>query len=423
MNNYYTHTRNDHTRYPPLNENLRTDVVIVGGGFTGVATALGLAERGKSVVLLEAQHIGFGATGRNGGQVTGSLSGDTAMERQLKSTMGEDALAYVWDLRWRGHAIIEERIARYGIECDLKRGHLHTAWTPADVINLKKICADAERYNADFVRWLDQSEVHEILETPLYFGGIKNNRNLHLHSLNLVLGEARAAASLGVKIFEHSAVLEILDGVVGEVRTRNACVKADAVLLAGNAYHQMLKPSVRGLMFPAVLGNMTTVSLGEELASRINHQDVAVYDSRMVLDYYRLTADNRLMFGGGTSYSGREIADVEAALRPALETTFPQLKGIKIDFSWTGKAGIVLNRIPLLGRSSTNVFFAQGYSGHGIATSHIVAEICADALLGTLDEFDVFAGFKHTRLPVGTTLGNQLLALGMWYYQQRERMG
>jgi glycine/D-amino acid oxidase-like deaminating enzyme len=176
-------------------------------------------------------------------------------------------------------------------------------------------------------------------------------------------------------------------------------------------------------VFPAILGNMTTTPLSEELARRINPDDLAVYDSRMVLDYYRLTADRRLMFGGGTNYSGTDIGNVAAALRPALEQTFPDLKGIGIDYAWTGTAGIVVNRIPALGRIADNVYYAQGYSGHGIASSHIMAEVLADALTGTLQHFDLFSGLEHIRLPVGPRLGSALVALGMTYHRLLQRVG
>jgi gamma-glutamylputrescine oxidase len=184
----------------------------------------------------------------------------------------------------------------------------------------------------------------------------------------------------------------------------------------------LAQPKLRGLLFPAILGNLTTAPLDNEIAQSINPENLAVYDSRMVLDYYRLTADHRLMFGGGTNYSGRDIDNVSNTLRPALEKTFPQLEGIDIDFSWTGTAGITINRIPALGRIEGNVYYAQGYSGHGIASSHIMAEIMADALTGTMHHFDLFSSLKHIRLPVGPQTGSALVALGMAYYRLKQSL-
>lgn len=423
VDNYYSATQNDHTQYPTLSTDLRADVVVIGGGSTGVATAVELAERGLAVVLLEANRIGWGASGRNGGQVTGSLSGDSAILKQLQKRIGDDAIEVVRMLRWHGHDIIAKRVKRYGIQCDMRHGHLHTAYTAADIPDLQAALSDAQEAGlGDKVEWLNRDQVQSKLATELYHGGVLNKHNMHLHSLNLCLGEAAAASSQGAAIYECSPVTSIDHHKTPVVHTANGRVAANAVVLAGNAYHRLAQNKLRGLLFPAILGNLTTAPLGQELANKINPDNLAVYDSRTVLDYYRLTADTRLMFGGGTNYSGRDIADVASTLRPALEKTFPDLVGIDIDFAWTGAAGIVINRIPALGRISDNVYYAQGYSGHGIASSHIMAEIMADAISGTLTNFDLFSQLKHIRLPVGPRTGSALVALGMTYHRLKQAL-
>ncbi|AQS35724.1 glycine/D-amino acid oxidase, deaminating [Shewanella psychrophila] len=418
---YYNATINEETNYPRLEEDIRVDVVIIGGGFTGVATAVELAERGIKVAILEANKIGWGATGRNGGQVTGSLSGDAAMTKQLRNTIGTEAEDYVWNLRWRGHEIIKRRVAKYNIDCDLKFGHLHTAYKPAHMTEMEKTFEEAlSRGMGDELRLLSKQNIPEYLESPLYHGGLLNRRNMHLHSVNLCIGEARAALSQGALIFEHSKVIDICDGDLPVVKTEHGSITANSVLLAGNAYHKLARNKLSGMLFPASLGNCATVKLTADVAKAINPHDVAVYDSRFVLDYYRMTADNRLMFGGGTNYSGRDSKNLAAELRPAIERTFPRLKGVDIEFEWTGMAGIVVNRIPLLGKVSPNVFYCQGYSGHGVATSHIMGEIMSEAIIGQLTEFDLFAGMKHVRIPMNEWLGNQAMALGMTYYRMME---
>lgn len=423
INNYYSATVNDSTTYPALDGDLSVDIAIVGGGLTGVACAVELVERGFSVALCEANRIGWGASGRNGGQVTGSLSGDQAMLAQLRKTHGKDAEDFVWHLRWEGHNIIRERIARYAIECDVRSGHLLTAWRSSDVAQLRETVETAHSYGMeDDVSWLSTEQVHERLDTPLYHGGVLNQRNMHLHSLNLCLGEARAAVSHGAHVFEQTPVLKLIGGQTPALQTATGSIKAKKIILAGNAYHKLAQKQLKGLLFPAVLGNMTTEPLGDELADQINKHNLAVYDSRMVLDYYRLTADKRLMFGGGTNYSGRDIADVAETLLPSMLNTFPALRKTRIDYAWTGTAGIVMNRIPLVGKCSRNVYYAQGYSGHGIATSHIMAEVLAEALTGTMEKFDVFSGFTHRRVPGTQWLGNGMLAMGMWYYQFKEKL-
>jgi glycine/D-amino acid oxidase-like deaminating enzyme len=419
---YYTATLNDSTVYPTLMGTQEVDVAIIGGGFTGVATAVELAERGLKVAIIETHRIGWGASGRNGGQVTGSLSGDEAMRTQMRQRLGSEVDDFIWHLRWRGHQIIEQRVARYAIDCDLKHGHLHAAMKPSHMNELNAAYAEAERRGmGDQVQLLDRAAMATHLQSPLYLGALKNLHNLHLHPLNLCLGEARAAQSLGALIFEHSEVLEIVHGARPAVVTRHGRINARQVMLAGDVYHKLEKRQLKGKIFPAMGGIVTTAPLGE-LAAQINPQDLAVYDCRFVLDYYRLTADKRLLFGGGANYSGRDSRDIEAELRPCIERTFPALKGVPIEFKWSCAMGIVVNRIPQLGKLSDNVWYCQGYSGHGIATSHIMGEIMAEALTGTLEKFDTFAGCKHIKVPMGDVLGNPLLAAGMWYYQMLEKL-
>ncbi|WPC05013.1 FAD-binding oxidoreductase [Pseudomonas benzenivorans] len=419
---YYSATLNQETQYPTLQGRHRVDVVIIGGGFTGVASAVELAERGLKVAVVEAKKIGWGATGRNGGQVTGSLSGDAAMRKQMRNSLGAEVDDFIWRLRWRGHDIIENRVATYGIACDLKHGHLHAAMKPSHMAELEDAYEEAVRRGMGAeVSLLDGAGVREQLGSELYCGAIRNDRNLHLHPLNLCIGEARAAEGLGALIFEHSEVLEIVHGANPAVITADGRIDADQVLLAGDVYHKLEPQKLKGLIFPAMGGIVTTAPLGE-LAKAINPRDLAVYDCRFVLDYHRLTADGRLLFGGGANYSGRDSRDIAAELRPAIERTFPALKGVAIDFQWSCAMGIVMNRIPQLGKLSDNVWYCQGYSGHGIATSHVMGEIMAEALTGTLGRFDTFAACRQIKVPLGEQLGNPMLAVGMWYYQLLEKL-
>ncbi|SDZ55827.1 FAD-binding oxidoreductase [Pseudomonas sp. NFIX28] len=419
---YYSATLNQETHYPTLQGSHQVDVVIIGGGFTGVASAVELAEKGLKVAIVESHKIGWGATGRNGGQVTGSLSGDQAMRKQMRRTLGDEVDDFIWQLRWRGHQIIRQRVDKYAIACDLKHGHLHAAYKPSHLAGLRADYEEAMRRGmGDEVSLLDRQQVREVLESQLYHGAIKNTRNLHLHPLNLCIGEARAAESLGALIFEHSEVLQIVHGERPAVITAQGRIDAKQVLLAGDVYHKLEPKQLKGKIFPAMGGIVTTAPLGD-LAKRLNPQDLAVYDCRFVLDYYRMTADGRLLFGGGANYSGKDSRDIAGELRPCIERTFPALKGVAIDFQWSCAMGIVINRIPQLGKLSDNVWYCQGYSGHGIATSHIMGEIMAQAITGHLGDYDTFAACRHIRVPFGDQLGNPMLAAGMWYYQMLERL-
>jgi len=421
---YYAATRNPVAPFPRLEADIEADVAIIGGGFSGVASAVELSERGLKVALLEAEQIGWGATGRNGGQITGSLSGDTAMEKQFSRALGKAGAAdFVWNLRWRGHEIIKRRVEKYGIACDLKHGHLHAAYKPSHVAELEATYAAAQAHGmGDEVQLLRGAALHDLVGTEVYCAGLLNRRNMHVHSLNLCLGEADAARHMGAQIFTDTKVLRIEYGAAPRVVTAHGSVRAKQVLLAGNGYHRLGQRKLAGLLFPATLGIVATEPLSEAVAKSVLPTDIAVYDTRFVLDYYRLTADRRLIFGSGTNYAGGESQDIAGQIRPAIEKTFPQLKGVGIDFAWQGQDGISINRIPQLGRITPNVFYAQGYSGHGIATSHIVAEVMAKALTGEMRDFDIFASARMWRLPVGRFLGNQALALGMWYYQKLDAL-
>ncbi len=420
-NSYYAATRNDVAGFPQLREDIRVDVAIIGGGFSGVSAAVELVERGYTVAVLEAQQIGWGATGRNGGQITGSLSGDKAMVREFRKTVGEDADTFVWNLRWHGHDIIRKRVEKYGIQCDLKFGQMQTAMTQSHMAELSQIHDEGQaRGMGEHLSFLTAAEVGDRLESDLYCGGLLNTKNMHVHSLNLCLGEARAAEAAGARIFEQSKVTKIDHGTTPKVHTEHGTVTANSVLIAGNAYHLLEQKTLGGALFPASLGIMATEPLGAD-ADKINPDDLAVYDSRFVLDYYRLTADKRLLFGGGTNYSGRDTDDIAAELCPALERTFPRLKGVQIEYQWSGIDGIIINRIPEVGKISDNVFYVQGFSGHGIALTHVLGEIMAEAIAGQLNQFEVFANVRHLRLPFGRSMGSQLIALGMIYYKLLEK--
>lgn len=421
-NSYYTATLHQDTNYPKLQGTHSVDVVIIGGGFTGVATAVELAEKGLKVAIVEQNKIGWGATGRNGGQVTGSLSGEQAMRKQMRKRIGSEVDDFIWNLRWRGHEIIKSRVEKYAIACDLKHGHLHAAYKPSHLPELRQDYEEAVRRGmGDDVSLLERSQVRDILESDLYHGAIHNRRNMHLHPLNLCIGEARAAESLGALIYENSEVLEIIHGAKPAVRTAQGRIEAKQVLLAGDVYHKLEPGKLKGKIFPAMGGIVTTKPLGE-LAKRLNPLDLAVYDCRFVLDYYRMTADGRLLFGGGANYSGRDSRDIAGELRPCIEQTFPALKGVEIEFQWSCAMGIVINRIPQLGKLSDNVWYCQGYSGHGIATTHIMGEIMARAITGQLEQYNTFAACSHIRVPMGDVFGNPMLAAGMWYYQMLEKL-
>jgi glycine/D-amino acid oxidase-like deaminating enzyme len=414
---YYAATANEQTDYPVLQGSETTDICVVGGGFTGISTALSLAERGYSVVVVEANRVGWGASGRNGGQIIGGISGESKLARRY----GPDVAEILWDMHWRGRDIIHERVEKYGISCDLKSGYIEVAIKPRHMKELQEQFDKFETHDFPYeYRIVSRQETREILGTNAYLGSMINMRNGHMHPLNLCIGEARAAIGLGVKIFEQSPVTGIQHGVKPRVMTANGQIEANTVILAGNAYHALERRHLSGLTFPAGSYIIATEPLSPEIIQSINPLDLAVCDLNNVVDYFRMSADGRLLFGGQCNYSAREPRSIQNSMLPRMLKIYPQLAGVQIDYEWGGTIGIVVKRIPLLGRIGKNVYYCEGYSGHGINATHVAGEIMADAVTGTMERFDLFAKTRHIRIPLGRWFGNQIIALGMLYYRMRD---
>ena len=416
---YYAASVNEVTDYPELKGARSADVCIVGAGFTGVATALTLAESGYSVALIEANRVGWGASGRNGGQLINGISGLA----RIRKKHGEGIADMLWDLKWRGNDIIYDRIEKYGIQCDLKSGFLVVAAKPRQVTYFEEFAEERKHHKFPYKYdiW-DRQKTRAMLGTDAYHGGFICYRDGHLHPLNLCIGEARAAHELGVQIFEQSPVTDIEHGDRPKVKTAAGHIEADAVVLAGNAYSLLEPKHLSNLVFPAGSYIIGTEPLPEDVVDEINPLDVAVCDANEVVDYYRLSADKRLLYGGACNYSGRDPASIRSYILPRMLKIYPQLKDVRIDYEWGGKIGIVLNRIPAVGRINRNVYYCQGYSGHGVGATHVMGEIMSDAVAGTMEKFDLFANMGHFRIPGSKWMGNQLIALGMLYYRMKDRL-
>ena len=415
---YYAATANDITDFAPLAGEQSADVCVIGAGFTGISTALHLAERGYNVHVVEANRVGWGASGRNGGQLIGGISGEERIARSL----GREREQIFGKLRWAGHDIVRERVLKYDIQCDLKFGYLDVAIRKSHLRDMQQ--EHDKLMNAGFpheVRLLSQEETREIIGTDVYIGALLNMANGHLHPLNLCIGEANAAISIGATIYEQSPVLDIEKGQRPKVITWNGSVTADAVVIAGNAYHA-LESQLRGIMFPVNSFIIATEPLSEAVVAEINPRDVAACDPNFVLEYFRLSADKRLLFGGRFNYFGNDPDYIKRKHRPKMTRIYPQLAGVGIDYAWGGTIGVPINRVPQLGRISGNVFYCQGYSGHGVNVTHLAGQIMADAVAGTMERFDMFANVKPIVVPGAHTLSRPLVTLGMLYYQIKDRL-
>ncbi len=415
---YYAATANDHTDFPALSGAETADVCVVGAGYTGISTALELAQRGYRVALLEAKRVGWGASGRNGGQLIGGIAGERAVARHH----GRDVEELFAELRWLGHEIVRERVAKYGIQCDLKWGYLDVAIKPR---HLREFEHDHARLRAagfpHEVRLLSREETRELTGTDRYIGALLNRGNGHLHPLNLCLGEASAAAAEGVRLFEQSPVTRIVHGAKPRVETAAGSVTADFVVVAGNAYHA-LERQLRGIMFPVNSFIVATEPLTDEQVAATNPGDLAICDPNFVLKYYRLSADRRLLFGGRLNYFGDDPAVIERRHRRSIARLYPRLADVRIDYAWGGTIGVPLNRVPQMGRVAPNVLYCQGYSGHGVNVTHIAGRILAEAVAGTLERFDLFAQVPPVRVPGAHALRKPMVALGVLYYMLRDRL-
>jgi gamma-glutamylputrescine oxidase len=413
---YYAATANDDTRHPQLTEDLNVDVCVIGGGFTGISSALHLAERGYDVVLLEGERVGWGASGRNGGQIC------TAYNKSMDSIaklVGKDGAQAMWDVEVDSKNMIRERVERHNIDCDLHWGYLHAAAKPSHMASVNDTYDEWERYGYTDTAVYDKQQLEAHLQSKIYHGALWEKNAGHLHPLNYALGLARAAKQAGARIFEDSRVLTLEKGSTVSVKTDKGSVRAKFLVAAGNAYLGNMIPKLYRRVMPVGSFIVATEPLGAERASALIANNDAVSCTNNIVDYYRLSADGRMLFGGRANYSGYEPADLFAAVRPRMLNVFPQLADARLDYAWGGNLAITLDRLPHVGSLDGNIFFAHGYSGHGVAHTGICGKLIAQAIAGTAEQFDVMAKIRHQPFP-GGPIRMPMLALGMMYYKMRD---
>ncbi|MCP1603423.1 NAD(P)/FAD-dependent oxidoreductase [Pseudomonas citronellolis] len=421
---YYAASARDKQPYPALEGEVRADVCVVGGGLTGVNTALELAQRGLGVVLLEARCIGWGASGRNGGQLIRGIGHDVS---GFAKYVGEEGVRYLERAGTESVELVAQRIRDLAIECDLRWGFCELANTPAQYAGLVEEHAQLSTQGYPHeTRLVAPERIREVVASDQYAGGLVDMGSGHLHPLDLVRAEARAAAALGVRVFERSPALRIEHGRQVVVHCARGRVLADNLVLGCNAHLEELEPRLTGKVLPAGSYVVASEPLPEALAAQLIPQNMALCDQKVGLDYYRLTADRRLLFGGACHYSGRDPKDIGAYMRPKVLKVFPQLADVRLDYQWGGMIGITANRFPQVGRlkAQPNVFFAQGYSGHGLNVTHWSAKLLAEAIhSGHSQGLDLFSAVPHLTFPGGKLLRSPLLALGMAWYRIREKLG
>ncbi len=410
---YYTATAKNTVERPTLNEDIRCDVCVIGGGLTGINAALNLAEKGYSVVVLESERVGWGASGRNGGHAGGEPRHDVS---ELEEILGEDDARRHWDLNRAALKYCKDLIDQHSIDCDWRDGNLHACFNSRETEETKHhVEYLQQRYNAEHISFVPAGEMAEKVGTTAYAGGEHNSESGHMHPLNFTLGLAKACEKLGVRIFENSRVTNNDRGAPSTLSTEHGQVIADKVVIGCNGYLEKLEPRIAGKIMPINNYVLATEPLSKELARSLIRDNEAVSDSRFVINYYRLSPDDRMLFGGGESYTKKFPADIKKFVRKYMLRIYPQLADVRIDYAWGGTLAVTMNRFANFGHID-NMYYAQGYSGHGLVLASFAGKLIADAVAGHDEEFDVFARVPMPTFPGGTLLRWPGLVAGMLYY-------
>ena len=425
-NSYYAATVQRDPSHPRLLQATTCDVAVVGGGLAGLSAALDLRRRGFDVVLLEARELGYGASGRNGGQaIHGLACGQDTIEAQL----GLDDARRVWDMSVQALDLLRERIAEHDIACDWQDGFMALATSPRKGRALARLADRMQSVYRYPLQRIASSDIGQWIGSPRYHSGIHDPRSGHLHPLKYTLGLARAAAQAGVRIHEHTPVLALSPGDHPALHTANGQVQARHVLLAGNVYLQGLAPSLAQRIMPVGTYIACSQSLPPALCDSLVPSRSAVCDTNFVLDYFRPTPDHRMLFGGRVSYSTVTPANLAESMHQRMLLTFPQLEGQAVEYAWGGFVDISMNRAPDFGRlpaarpgGPQNVYYLQGFSGHGLALTGLAGRLVAEAIAGDAQRFDVFARLRHRNFPGGISLRTPALVLGMAWYRLRDML-
>lgn len=415
---YYSATKKYNLSFASLEDDIEADVVVIGGGFSGINTALELAEKGiTNIVVLEARYLGFGGTGRNGGQIMAGIGHDL---EKIRSSVGESGIREIFEISELGAGIIKERIARYNIDADFCHGYGYMGFNKRQEQTLRNWERDFKSINSkDEIRFLAGSEVKQIIGSDAYSSALLHMGGGHVHSLNLLLGEAKALSGLGVRIFEHSPALEVQYGERITVRTGRGSVKASKLLWACDSFLNKLEPQLHSKTLNTYAFQMVTEPLPEELIQRISPIRGAYSDIRPVIDYYRVTRENRLLFGSATPFIEHIPNDLKAWNRRLMLKVFPYLKDVKIDLAWGGPMATGATLFPQLGtlNGRRNVFYVQGYSGFGVTPSHIICKILAEGMSEGSARYDLLSSVRHPNIVGKDQLRPLLLSGGKTFHQ------
>jgi gamma-glutamylputrescine oxidase len=415
LGNYYQATKRVDLVTRPLDGDLTVDVAIIGGGITGVSAALHLAERGYHVALLESEEIGWGASGRNGGQ---ALPGFAASQMKIKSLVGAQKARRLWDMSVEAVDLLHGQIQRFNIPCDPVTGYLHAAIKPRHVRELEETQEELAELGAPAGRILKGEELRARLASRRYLAALEDSFAGHIHPLNYTLGLAAAAQAAGAKLYTQTRVLKVEPGKTVTIQTSRGTVRAAFLLTAGGAYLGDLMRPLAGYIMP--VGTYIMATEPREDVKDLIPRNEAVCDLNFVLNYFRRSADDRMLFGGRVSYSTLPPPSLEQSMLARAVRVFPQLANARVEYLWGGNVDISQNRAPHFGRLTENILFAQGFSGHGVALTGFTGKILAEAIAGQAERFDIFTSIPHARFPGGRTFRVPALLLATTYFRLRD---
>ena len=416
---YYAEHATQLEKFQCLKSEIRADVCVVGGGFTGLSTALHLAQSGYKVAILEAQRIGFGASGRNGGQVSGGQRMD---QEGLEAILGDEHAKELWDISQQSVDLVRN-LSSDMEDCSVVDGIIHTAHRKR-YVKEEHAYTDhlRKKYGYDKIQNLSLEETHHLVNSPAYFGGTLDMGAGHIDPLRYALGLARKCINLGVEIYEQSKVINVKSGDTAKIKTQNGSISAKFVVLACNGYLGRLNSRVAARVMPINNFIIATEPMSEDAQEALIKNNHAVADSKFVVNYFRFSPDRRLLFGGSESYGYKFPRDIAAAVRKPMLEIYPQLKNIRIDYAWGGTLGITMNRMPHFERIDGNILSASGYSGHGVAMATMGGKMASDAIRGQAEQFDFMASVPTPRFPGGAMLRSPLLVLAMLWFSMRDRL-
>ncbi len=418
QNSYYVASTKREQRFAPLQGNVEADVCVVGGGLAGLSASIELAQRGYKVVVLEGEQVGWGASGRNGGQLIAGLACDNSV---VEKAADFETAKHCWDMTLEALDLVRQRIKQFNIDCDFVPGYMTLAVNARKADELKQWQEDIQsRYGYSHAQWIPHAQVKDWIQSDRYYAGMYDANSGHLHPLKYTLGIARAADLLGVKIYEQTRAIKIEKGANPVVKTQAGEVRCKFIVLAGNVYLAETAQEISSRIMPVGTYIVGSKPIGKERCDALIKHRAAVCDSNFVLDYFRPTADHRVLFGGRVSYSTMTPLNMAQSMKKRMTTVFPQLSDVDIEHAWGGFVDITMNRAPDFGRIGNNIYYLQGFSGHGLALSGMAGKLAAEAIAGQAERFDRFGKIPHHNFPGGKLFRTPMLILGTAYYRLRD---